>query len=329
MRGYAKACQPSARLVEERVGRPAESLEDELAEALAVAGSWLERQSLKPDLHFEPEEPAGEAALRLLGRLREALRAQEQGVVEELDREFLHDYRVALRRLRSALGQLRRLFPAREVEALREELAWLGEVTGPKRDLDVLLEMLPGGAREGARLGPGGLRAGAVAARRGGRRGSDRALAKSFTSKRYDQALAPWTPFLERRARARRAPADARRSIREVASERLSKAARRVLDRGEALGPQPEPAALHGLRIACKKLRYLLEFFRSLYPKAEIDRVIEALKDLQDVLGNLNDLANQEQALRRAAARAGLGVAAGSPRRHRVRGRAARRAPRA
>lgn len=300
LRGYDKACKPIAEALEARLGRPPESLAEELAEALTAAGSWLEDRSKKPDFHLDPDEPAGTAVLRILRPLRETLRANDQGVVAELDREFLHDYRVAVRRLRSAVGQLKRLFPARELEALRAELGWLGEQTGPKRDLDVLLEMLPKAleplpawVRRGFEPARAHLEAAAAEAQA--------ELAKSFSSSRYQQVMGALDGFLERRARAARQPAEARRPIREVASERLDRAARRVAERADELGPDPEPAALHRLRIACKKLRYLLEFFRSLYEKAEIDRVVEALKDLQDVLGALNDLANQDQALRRAA----------------------------
>lgn len=309
LRGYAAACRPVVEALEARLGRPAEALEDELADALTAAGSWLDRHSLKPGLDLDPEETAGAAALAILRPLRATLRANEQGVVAELDREFLHDYRVALRRLRSALGQLRGLFPRREVEVLRSELAWLGQQTGPKRDLDVLLESLPhlleplpAWVREGF------VPLEAQLAQAAGE--AQKEIVKSFASSRYRQTMEALDGFLERRAQASRQPAEARRPIREVASERLAKAARRVVERAEALGPDPEPAALHSLRIACKKLRYLLEFFRSLYPRAEIDRLVEALKGLQDVLGSLNDLVNQEQALRRAAVEVGTSALA-------------------
>ena len=56
--------------------------------------------------------------------------------------------------------------------------------------------------------------------------------------------------------------------------------------------------ALHRLRIDAKKLRYLLEFFRALYPPKEIGAVVGALKSLQDNLGDFNDLSVQQGAMR-------------------------------
>jgi CHAD domain-containing protein len=64
-----------------------------------------------------------------------------------------------------------------------------------------------------------------------------------------------------------------------------------VLKRGKAVKPTPTPEALHRLRIACKRLRYLLTFFRSLYPEREMERLLRPLKELQDTLGTYNDLA--------------------------------------
>ena len=57
------------------------------------------------------------------------------------------------------------------------------------------------------------------------------------------------------------------------------------------------PPALHRLRIDCKKLRYLLEFFRSLYDAEEMDRLIKPLKQLQDNLGDFNDYEVQQKSL--------------------------------
>jgi CHAD domain-containing protein len=55
------------------------------------------------------------------------------------------------------------------------------------------------------------------------------------------------------------------------------------------------------LRIECKKLRYLLEFFRSLCHPDDVERVVKSLKRLQDNLGDFNDLQIQRETLKRFA----------------------------
>lgn len=55
---------------------------------------------------------------------------------------------------------------------------------------------------------------------------------------------------------------------------------------------------VHSLRISCKKLRYLMEFFTPLFPGGEIKNLIKALKKLQDNLGLFNDYSVQQEFLR-------------------------------
>ena len=87
----------------------------------------------------------------------------------------------------------------------------------------------------------------------------------------------------------------------DVASDRIWRAYRRVTRHGRAIGPETPGEGLHDLRIDCKKLRYLLEFFDSLYVAEEIAPPIKELKRLQDNLGEFNDLEVQQTALRRFA----------------------------
>jgi len=63
---------------------------------------------------------------------------------------------------------------------------------------------------------------------------------------------------------------------------------------------ETEDAVIHELRIHCKKLRYLMEFFAPIFPESEMRKLIKALKSLQDNLGNFNDYSVQQMFLRRA-----------------------------
>ena len=76
-----------------------------------------------------PAEEAGRAIHRLL--LDTVLR-NEDGVRRDLDTEFLHDFRVATRRARCALAEMKRVFPAETVQFLRAgvEMAWYDDGTG-------------------------------------------------------------------------------------------------------------------------------------------------------------------------------------------------------
>ncbi len=67
------------------------------------------------------------------------MRANEEGIKADSDMEFLHDYRTAVRRTRSALSQIPDVFPPETTERYKEAFGLLGEQSNRLRDLDVYL----------------------------------------------------------------------------------------------------------------------------------------------------------------------------------------------
>src|SRR5690606_17893965 len=72
---------------------------------------------------------------------------------------------------------------------------------------------------------------------------------------------------------------------------------RKVCKIAATIRPETEDAHIHELRIHCKKLRYLMEFFTPIFPKAPFDALLKRLKRLQDNLGLFNDYSVQQQSL--------------------------------
>jgi CHAD domain-containing protein len=93
---------------------------------------------------------------------------------------------------------------------------------------------------------------------------------------------------------------------RELAAQLLARRQRKARKRGREFADMPA-AERHKLRIALKKLRYTAEFFASLYPRKRTDKYVNALKRLQDDLGDLNDLAVAERLLDELFERSGAG----------------------
>jgi len=87
-----------------------------------------------------------------------------------------------------------------------------------------------------------------------------------------------------------------------LAGERIYKRYRGVIKSGNRILENSEDEMLHALRIECKKLRYLMEFFASLFPAKEINELIQQLKKLQNNLGDFNDLCVQQEYLLNLAA---------------------------
>ncbi len=236
--------------------------------------------------------PAG-AALRLI--CRQQLRAIERhrpGARLGRDPEELHDLRVAVRRTRSALGEFRTRFPAEPLERFRGEFRWVGEVSGPVRDLDVYLEQLPAYRA----LLPVDAAAALEPFRRfllRHRHLEQRRLVRRLDSVRLRTLLTDWQHFL---AGADNSiwPEAAGLPMGEVARRRIWKLYRRFIRQAAAITTDSPDHDLHRLRITGKKLRYLVEFFRTFHPAAEIDLLIKAMKGIQDFLGEYQDCTVQQ-----------------------------------
>ena len=96
-------------------------------------------------------------------------------------------------------------------------------------------------------------------------------------------------------------PLDAPRAgtaVGKVAGRLIAKRYRKAVTSGGHINDDSPDELLHALRIDCKKLRYLLEFFASLYAPDEIGALVKQLKRLQDNLGEFNDLSVQRAELR-------------------------------
>lgn len=268
--------------------------------AIEAAGVSPCSYSPRLALQFEPSTPISEAARRILLHLLQTIKANEDGIRRGLDTEFLHDFRVAVRRSRTCLAQLKEVFPAAATGHFRRELKWVGGATGPSRDLDVHMLRIP----RYQRLLPGERRPDLVPLARflDGRRRIEHAhLVEMLDSARYHALVHDWSNFLDHGSAGDETPLNAHRPCIEIAAERIHSRWRRVLKRGAAIHDDSPAAGLHALRIDCKKLRYLLEFFHSLYDAQDVDPLIRKLKKLQDYLGEMNDLQVQKDALNRFA----------------------------
>ncbi len=296
VRGYPKVFRQLQKFLEGRLGL--DPIPDgELEEALDAIGQRPEDYSSKLDLRLESDLRADDAAKTIHRALLQILGRNEQGVRRDLDSEFLHDFRVSVRRTRSALTQIKQVFPARSVDRFRAGFSWLGsEVTGPTRDMDVYLLKMESYKRNlpdsvTADLGP---LEDYLAIRQ---KETHAAMVTALDSRRYRDLLSAWEAFLSKPVPARTPLANAMRPIGELARERIWRAWRRVFRDGRAITPETPAQALHDLRIDCKKLRYLMEFFRSLFPPKAIGPLIKSLKQLQDNLGDFNDFEVQQAKL--------------------------------
>lgn len=204
--------------------------------------------------------------------------------------EALHQIRVALRRLRSALSLFAPMLDGDpRAMGFADEIKRVTEPFGHARNLDVFLgDTLPNLAKDRPDdAGLDGLRERAEAERE---RAYDVVLT-TLQSPQWRSLIIDLAGWVETGAWA--AQPAAAETGRAFAAGVLDKARLRLKKRGRGL-KHLDPHTRHRARIAAKKLRYGAEFFSGLYHKKKARRRQEkfgdALSDLQDHLGVLNDL---------------------------------------
>jgi CHAD domain-containing protein len=296
VKGYDREMDSVARILQKQL-----KLQDVPAvvidQALKALGTTAADYSSKLDFHFDPRMRADAVVKEIHLFLLEILEANMPGTRADIDSEFLHDLRVAVRRTRSALTQIKGVFDEEVVTRFKEGFAWVGEITGPTRDMDVYLlgfegfrNSLPKQYRSD--LNP--LRDFLVAHQKS----EQRAMVRKLNSPHFRALLKDWREFLKAPPPQVPLAENAVRPIKEVASRRIHKMYKLVLQEGLAITSDSAPEELHELRKSCKKLRYLMEFFQCLYPKKQIRPLIKELKKLLDNLGDFQDREVQAEKLR-------------------------------
>ncbi|MHB8656805.1 MAG: CHAD domain-containing protein [Solirubrobacteraceae bacterium] len=261
-----------------------------LDEAVLAAGGKPGGISSKIEVPLSFAQRGDAAAAAVLRALAEVIEINLEGTIADTDAEFLHDFRVALRRSRAVQRELKMVFPPRELAPWRGELRWLQQVTGDARDLDAHVlefEAMRGLVPEPLQVDLDPLSA--VLGRR--RLQARREMVKALRSERAIRLRREWDALLEDLvAKAITERPRATSPIGELVGERIRKVYRRMVKMGHAIDVAAPPDAYHELRKQGKELRYLLELFGApLFPGEVVKPMIKTLKALQDVLGRHQD----------------------------------------
>lgn len=242
------------------------------------------------------EDPATVHVAVVLGGFLAAMRENLPGLLDDVDSEFLHDFRVAVRRTRATLKLARPCLP--DVMRGRWERAFklLGDITTPVRDLDVYkldLPMMSGWllSADPADLEP-------LAAHLGQRRAAERrVLVRRLTSISFGRLVTEWENELAQLGNISDTDHE-QLSTGQLADQTISRAHQRVVRGGAAISDESPADDLHTLRKRCKELRYALEVFAPVVAQGPRRRAVADLKGLQDVLGRFQDSEVQGHALR-------------------------------
>ena len=200
----------------------------------------------------------------------EQIERNARGVLLSDDPEFLHQLRVGLRRLRAALRAFRDVLSSKTTKKLKRSLRKLSPTLGAARDWDVLV------ARLEAQRASAELLHKAQARRAAARRAARRALVSKRFAGIGDQVRSL-------------AAAETTTPLAQFGAEALARAQRKLM--AQARGADwADAAARHAVRIRVKRLRYSCEYFAAAFPTKRVTPYVAALKELQEILGALNDI---------------------------------------
>jgi len=297
LKGYEKAHYKIAQILQEKLDLQATPCSTVLNAALKLQGRTPQDYSSKLALKLKPDMRADKASKLIYKQLLQAIQINESGTIADIDSEFLHDFRVAVRRTRAGLSQIKNTLPEDVVTKYATFFAWLGSITGATRDLDVYLlsypqykDVLPATLQDDIQpLHDFLLKKQAEAQKK---------LAEQLSSYEYRQQLLAWEEYLNEKLPKDSAESKGQQAILTLANARIKKVYQNILKEGKAINAGSPAEALHDLRKTCKKLRYLMEFFQSLYPANEIKSAIKVLKGFQAVLGDFQDYEVQELSIK-------------------------------
>jgi CHAD domain-containing protein len=240
-----------------------------------------------------------QSAAAILADGLDRLIANEERAAGGADPEGVHQLRVAIRRLRSALALFGPFVPEIVRTTLDGELAWFSGMLAPARELDVFLDEIIPAAQ--VALAAEGVSLATVAGDARRQRGEAYArVVDTIRSERY-RSLKDAIQALQSGSFWRAADgSDEARRLGEPtgawAARVLDKLHARTLKRGRRFR-KLDPAGRHKVRVAAKRLRYAADFFADLYRRKAARRYAGRLRPLQEELGRMNDLATLHRLL--------------------------------
>jgi CHAD domain-containing protein len=292
LRGYEEVYERLVPVIESRPGIKS-CPEGPLGAILRQVGAPEHGDVSSPRVDLDPTVRADVGARKIHRVLLGMLVANEPGLRANLDTEFLHDFRVAIRRTRSLLGQIKHVFRPDVVEHFSTEFSWIGRLTGSPRDMDVLTLALREHRGEFSAADMEAL----IAFLGHTRQKEHHGLVQALDSDRYRRLLLEWETFLEQPITSEPEARNAGRLLAEAVSERAWRLSRRIAAKAETVDKHTAAARLHEVRIDAKKLRYLIDVTPGFYDAADLECIVSAVKKLQRVLGDFNDAYVQEKRL--------------------------------
>lgn len=205
-------------------------------------------------------------------------------LLDKRESEHLHKFRVAIRKIRVYLNHLSKYFNNEPLLKFQKDFRYLAKLTNEPRDLDVYLEksdsyinLLPKDEQKNLTS--------LIKYLKNKRDKEYKNLVKALNSKRYKDIIKNFNQLIN----SNNIFTKKDKKALKVANKNLSKLYKNIVKNGTKLNKKSLNSKFHKLRIKYKKLRYLIELFLPFYKNCSNVNVIDRLKVIQTLLGDIND----------------------------------------
>jgi CHAD domain-containing protein len=256
--------------------------------ALIAMGVSTNEYTTRLNMRVEHDMPAQQVLKEVMLCLLDIMQHNTAGCIRGRDTEYMHDYRVAIRKIRVALKQLKHMDAQAAYTEYKTLFSRLGELSNPVRDLDVFLLQLENLRPQFEESGWQQLQAFREYLSHS-RAEAQKILTDELKSSRYHDDIKKFRDYLRDDGEGSGTSDKPGIAIYKLADEKLWQITQLALKQGNTITDNSDAEAVHELRKIFKQLRYLIDFFQGLYPAVQLRELIQTLIDVQDELGEFND----------------------------------------
>lgn len=211
-----------------------------------------------------------------------------EGVQTSKDIEYIHQMRVASRRLRNGLDLFGECLPGKKSKIWFDDVRTITHALGNARDLDIQIAVLSSLYNDdlSAKYKPGYIRLLLRLKQR--RTKAQKKVNKTINRLQEDETLSSLTAYLTKLVAKSTKPPELAASLYKKSNNSIQGELTAFLSYQPFIWEAENVEKLHAMRIAGKHLRYTMEIFAPLYNGA-LDPFIILMKNIQDILGEIHD----------------------------------------
>lgn len=294
LKGYKKEVKMLEEALQPYLGGKISSLQQHFFTTKIAHFDYTTRINIK----IKSRDTLDTVVCKILKFYLDVIQKNIHGILEDIDIEFLHDFRVGLRKTRSLLVMLKKEIDPWIYRDFKQRFKKIMQKTNNQRDIDVYLDeedyfrsLVPPEYFEDLHSFFLHLKK--------GRKNELRKIRRHFNTKFFRETFMQWNDLISSENGPLLISEKAKMPVKEYASGKLKKLIKRLANQAQKIMDHEIPETVHDCRILCKQIRYISEIFAPLFSEGELKYFIAVIKKFQEFLGAYNDAHMQKAMISR------------------------------